>query len=257
MDYCLIELRRKYYSNSRNPRVIHTKLKDQRLTTLRTCPHDKYFVKPGEYLTIEEETEAYEELDSLVDFYLSSNQDLLVDLEDKKSVDEDEEDHKVPAELFSATSPATQLSTGSLDGDNLKASASTSKDQSGDLEAKTAPLKLRGNRQDMQRVWAKLHLGAIPNLMGKSASSSGTSEAVEGNKSSYNCPQCFHEGKVVWKTVFNDVSLSAARLSTGSDGTSKEDYENLSSDFIDSKRKGSDLFADTYVAGRAKFYGKP
>lgn len=54
IDYLIIDARRWFYSNSRNPRVIQTKLKNQVLVSLRTCPKDQYFVRYGEYLTLED-----------------------------------------------------------------------------------------------------------------------------------------------------------------------------------------------------------
>lgn len=52
VDYMKTRYRQRYYSNERNPRVIQTKLLNQRLLSLRTHPHDKYFIKPGEFLAL-------------------------------------------------------------------------------------------------------------------------------------------------------------------------------------------------------------
>lgn len=41
-----------YYNTDRNPRVIHTRLPQQQLLSLRTWPRDKYLIKPGEFLTL-------------------------------------------------------------------------------------------------------------------------------------------------------------------------------------------------------------
>lgn len=51
-DYYCIHARLNYYSNSRNPRVIQARFKNQKLTTLRTNPHDPYYARPGEFLTL-------------------------------------------------------------------------------------------------------------------------------------------------------------------------------------------------------------
>ncbi|GEQ68472.1 hypothetical protein JCM33374_g2140 [Metschnikowia sp. JCM 33374] len=74
LDYHLIHARLKYYSNSKNPRVIHTKLNNQRLITLRTNPHDPYLVKPGEFLTLGTSSGDYntETLDGLLKYYYES-----------------------------------------------------------------------------------------------------------------------------------------------------------------------------------------
>lgn len=52
VEYYKTRYKQRYYSNDRNPRVIQTKLKNQRLLSLRTQPHDKYFIKPGEFLAL-------------------------------------------------------------------------------------------------------------------------------------------------------------------------------------------------------------
>lgn len=52
VEYYRTRYKQRYYSNDRNPRVIQTKLKNQRLLSLRTQPHDKYFIKPGEFLAL-------------------------------------------------------------------------------------------------------------------------------------------------------------------------------------------------------------
>lgn len=52
VDYLKTRYKQRYYSNDKNPRVIQTKLKNQRLLSLRTQPHDKYFIKPGEFLAL-------------------------------------------------------------------------------------------------------------------------------------------------------------------------------------------------------------
>lgn len=71
ISYYRIHARLNYYSNSKNPRVIHTKFKNQKLTTLRTNPHDPYFVKPGEFLTLAKK----EPEDTFFDDLLSSYYD--------------------------------------------------------------------------------------------------------------------------------------------------------------------------------------
>lgn len=52
VEYYKARYKQRYYSNDRNPRVIQTKLQNQRLLSLRTQPHDKYFIKPGEFLAL-------------------------------------------------------------------------------------------------------------------------------------------------------------------------------------------------------------
>ncbi|ODV80552.1 uncharacterized protein CANTADRAFT_153147 [Suhomyces tanzawaensis NRRL Y-17324] len=51
-DILLVEWRRRRYSNSHDPRLIHTKLKGKTLLSLRAFPHDEYHLKPGEFLTL-------------------------------------------------------------------------------------------------------------------------------------------------------------------------------------------------------------
>lgn len=242
IDYHLIELRRKYYSNSRNPRVIHTKLQDRMLFSLRTCPHDKYLPKADEFLTLEKATDT----ESLMDIYLEEEEPL-VNLDETSSFD----DHR-PMDVFSPTTPQTPQTSPIYPHENRPQTAQRS--QTSQLPKSE---KLRNSLPDIQKVWARLPFTAsrMQNLMSKNVVASSTNESVEAFHTSYKCPQCVNENKMVWKTVLNDVSLSAARLSTGSDGVSRDDYENLSGDFIDSKRK-EDLFVENLAEGRAKFHGK-
>lgn len=252
IDYHLIELRRKYYSNSRNPRVIHSKLKDGILTTLRTCPRDKYLTKPGEFLSIE--GEEHEDIDDLVDMYLADPEDQLVDLQDTRSLAEDE--NKASADIFSAQSPTTQNTPASPqnDSDQLK---SGELDKSEYTEPKGLPSKSKSSMSDLQKVWAKLPFtpSRMHTFINKSTSTTVTSKSVGAHQLSKS-GACVGDDRKVWKTVLNDVSLSAARLSTGSDVASRDEFERLSGDFTDYKRKSVDVFADTLVHGRAKFHGK-
>lgn len=262
VDYHLIELRRKYYSNSRNPRVIHSKLKTGILTTLRTCPNDKYLAKPGEYLSIEgEESDPQsdpqsEPIDDLVDLYLEEPEEPLVDLEDIASATDDE--NRPSAEIMSADTPATQVSPISNDEFALgsKSDLNLHLDKMAATPVKTgSPAKSRPSMSDLQRVWSRLPFTQykLQSIMKRNASATATTESVEA----YQITKCAQsEDRRVWKTVLNDVSLSAARLSTGSDVGSKDEFENLSGDFTDYKRKPVDVFADTLVRGRAKFHGK-
>lgn len=68
-DYYLIHARLNYYSNSKNPRVIHTRFQNEKLTTLRTNPHDPFFVKPGEFLTLAKREPDPDIFDDLLSYY--------------------------------------------------------------------------------------------------------------------------------------------------------------------------------------------
>lgn len=258
VDYHLIELRRKYYSNSRNPRVIHSKLKRGILTTLRTCPNDKYLAKPGEYLSIEgaEPEPQSEPFDDLVDLYLEEPEEPLVDLEDTRSATDHE--NGPSAEIMSAETPATQFTPLSNDEFVLgsKSDLNLHFDKMAATPAKTeSPAKYKPSMSDLQKVWSRLPFTQykLQSIMKRNAAATATTESVEA----YQITKCAQsEDRRVWKTVLNDVSLSAARLSTGSDVGSKDEFENLSGDFTDYKRKPVDVFADTLVRGRAKFHGR-
>lgn len=70
MDYYMIHARLNYYSNSKNPRVIHTRFQNQKLTSLRTNPHDPYFIRPGEFLTLaKKHPDPEHEFDELLSCY--------------------------------------------------------------------------------------------------------------------------------------------------------------------------------------------
>lgn len=84
---------------------------------------------------------------------------------------------------------------------------------------------------------------------------------VRGQATPNKRPQRFYDklakkekAKKPWNTVYNEISLSAARLSTGSEGTCRSEYESLKSDLTESKRKESDVFAENLRQGKAKFH---
>lgn len=238
-SYYLIDIRRKYYSNSRNPRVIHTKLKDQILISLRTCPNDKYLTKPDEYLTLAKDFDT----ESLVDMYL---EDLiaLVNLGEATPLEEIIDD---PGEVLRATTPQT-LQTSPICQSEAEEINSISQ-----VMAENAYNRGRmRNVSDIQKVWARLPFSKH-SLVSENVVISSTDESGEALHPSF-CPPICKSRQLVWNSALNDVL--GAKRATSSDKSTKDFYEATIGEIMHNEGKGVDLFAYNLVDGRAKFYGK-
>lgn len=241
-NYYLIDIRRKYYSNSRNPRVIHAKLKDQILISLRTCPNDKYLTKPDEYLTLDEDFDT----ESLVHLYL---EDLMpvVNLGEETPLEEILDD---PGEAFRATTPQTLQTSPTCQSEAEEINSIS------EVMAENAyNLGRMRNVSDIQKVWARLPFSAfrMHSLVSKNAVFSSTDESGEAFHTSF-CPQFVNEGKLAWKSALNDVL--GAKRAPSSDKSPQDFYEATIGEIMHNEGKGIDLFAYNLVDGRAKFYGK-
>lgn len=277
IDYYLIDARQRYYSNSRNPRVIQTKLQNQTLMSLRTCPHDKYLLNPGEFLTLGRKEDEDNDLNSFVDLYNGKSEGEGTEVNETQIYEtpigketQMENEAQIEDEAQNENTKLVDLDQCSCDchGSHIQTSPQT-------LVSRASRLKRRFKRKSPEPK----PFMAEPTIVEQLATADFQPEPLEhktaaeislkilgrfpftGTKApqaqSCRCAKCVDEKKV-WRTVLNDVSLSAARLSTGSDGpTSREDYENLSCDFIESKKKNSDVFAENLQAGKARFHGKP
>ena len=353
IDYHLIHARLKYYSNSKNPRVIHTKLNNQTLITLRTNPHDLYLVRPGEFLTMGSEETGYnnETLDGVLQYYyhpegldvescpptfcetsqtrgLAENDPRDVDNHPNRPVShgdnrpfvrDAEKDTNVRLDLKKAGKSHIARVKG---WDDPSVSSAESITPSGKIRMKrtmrtrTQALMVEETLSDamvdlpleslLPRYLQSSYSSPItcaadevlePQLqkkfgLTKSATSGpGSGSLLEldsgyGNYAQYlnllqvlspgesvsmfrqNSPRHSRspgrgpyenrpEDKKVWKVVLSDISLSAARLSTGSEGTSREDYESLKGDLTHARMKDHpDFFAENMKQAKEKFYGQ-
>lgn len=218
IDYYGIEFRRKYYSNSRSPRVIHTKLKDQVLVSLRTCPQDKYFPRANEYLTLA----GCSDTESVAERYLMEPTPLD---NFEETITFDEGDLEL-GELFMAVTPQTpQTSPMSQDMDKERLNELRS--------AFVEKLDMRA-LYDIQRMLARFPFTGtlMQSRIGQNGIVSPT-KSVDQFHTCYKCPRFFDDGKMVWKTEVNDVSLSATGLCRNPYGTCKYAYESLTGDYRD------------------------
>lgn len=351
VDYHMIHARLKYYSNSKNPRVIHTKLNNQRLITLRTNPHDPYFVKPGEFLTLGSSTDEYsaETLDHVLHYYyhptsldIESCPPTFGENEKEKSIQMVEgpsrtqgkpsecgvvESHRFGKEHRKNRSAKLNLDSekrGTPVGilkkwDERGISSADTAGSSGTKKLKRISDKrsiLQGSKVPTSGGILDLPLESLfPRYLQSSYSSpvtfadnephphspkkfENTKSATSGNfsgsllemDSSYGnyaqysnllqvmspvesvsmfrqssprfsrAPGNHYDNKAddkkVWQVVLSDISLSAARLSTGSEGTSREDYDSLKGDLTHAKvRENPDYFAENLKQGKVKFHG--
>lgn len=250
LDYYNVKYRQKLYSNDRNPRLIQTRLQNKTLLSLRTCPHDKYLIKPGEFLTIEpldlqqvQEQDLEEALFNDFDSPPASrrlNLSLLQSLAMNSVCDlikiEPEQEELLSEECSCAChSPISFKQRVKLKLICLRPERVKEQQQEEDTELEEYPA-----------------LRQMPCLLPSPAriTTGATFQPVLSkpnqclNTSKCQCAKCCKSEENVWKKVLNDVSLSAARLSTGSLPTSRHDFENLTSDFINTKSK--DAFADCW-----------
>lgn len=357
IDYLGIKYRQKYYSNDENPRLIQTRLKNQPLLSLRTLPHDKYLIKPGEFLSIDDSKSIikspranYVVSDNDYSKYLRSDyldskkffggfdDSVIIDNIDipelktplrrvKSSNDlmsynhtgvesmcychchNHEEESKLDnSTLIPIDSP--QLSPTSrklrlkekvrngfgisryLSSQNLISSPVLDLDTLLDTSKEEQGHQLKNNSEDIvdkeedkekddelninklrscpnAHIYLHAHKpSAVQSILNKISvsSSSHTDSISNGNTETHNCIslgecnciKCLdkrnnNKGEV-WKKVFNEVSLSAARVSSGSTPTPRHDFENLTSDFTDVKStKSVDVFADTLSQAKMKY----
>lgn len=213
--FAIADYKQRYYSNSKNSRVIHTKLQNQPLITLRTEPHDKYLHSPGEFFKVPEETEDKEP----VDFFDSqSNMDA----------------HSVMVPNVIVGGNKWNLSS---------------------VLGRFAALMPAVTREDVEHVHEEekkeelLDVDALP-------------MAVDVNVGDD------HE-KLAWKSILNDASLSAARISVGIDVPQLRDsYINLAADLTaaraicshsDPTQKNAKLLPDdpynTVLSRKSVYYG--
>lgn len=199
IDYFGIDMRLRFYSNSQNPRVIQTKLDSQPLLTLRTHPREDYWAQRRD-VDIQERTQA--QIDDVLDIYHESS-------DHEESVDH---------------SPLVDVS-GLLD--------------SGEVESEKSALWYRGGSSDFGKLSRKKGLSSPTEalLQGLEFDPAGVdseevgSIALNPDETQERNPEIFklhHETapstsnrqQMPWKV--HSVSLSAARISTGSAGSSRE-----------------------------------
>lgn len=205
-DYMIMDYKQKYYTNSNNPRVIHTKLKDEILTSLRTFPHDKYKIKPGEFLSLEPKTVGHGSAMAFPDF---EDDDIFLPLPGRATaVSED----FLPIEQFKENQPVEK------------------KRRFRDKFKRDVPeLSFVPPVPISEDISNGFKSPPIPPRMSPIGRINSTASKMSSSSSILN-----HEDHV-WKAVFNDISLSAARVSTGQAFNKAYEFHNLSSDFIDAK----------------------
>lgn len=261
-NYLLIDARLRYYSNSSNPRVVHTKFSNQPLLSLRTYPHDKYFVKQGEFLTL-----ARKDDNDIVSFLDCYNEASLAS-------------HANPTQYCMPGLPTqyctpglfevVKLSEGEwrpLASDRLHDWFRTQvpKEQTDKIMARAHERKKELVGKMKMRLRAKVgsatdkeeQLIDMPLSPVTSKSEGHMLELArvrfEGDPNQRcKCAKC--DEKKIWQTVLNDVSLSAARLSTGSECTDDEQSPMHSPKNSPKKGAKRDVFAENYRQGRTRFF---
>lgn len=199
IDYFGIDMRLRFYSVSQNPRVIHTKLDNETLLTLRTHPREDHRKQRRE-AALQERREAH--IEDVLDIYLESS-DHEESLDDRPLVD-----------------VSGKLETGEIESDK---SGFWYGGGSGILEKFT---RKKGPSSPTEELLHGLEFDPAGGD-GEEADSLNLSEE-EGQKNSQEIggpnqettPHIPNRQQVPWRV--HSVSLSAARISTGSAGSSRE-----------------------------------
>lgn len=237
--YAKISYRQKYYSTSRNPRVIQAKIGNEPLISLRTYPQDEYLARPDEFLVLERRR--IEAADEIVSNEIISN-DLMPPFED-------------PFMDFSRLSSFQE-------GEEVEEITSTVSIELGDIEPIELPklLKLkerfrffRERYQNMNVVHISLQPSvSIPSpimeLLDEETSEDEINVPLKEETTVVSTPRrlSLHQPKdlptgvtgsktEVWKSVLNDISLVAAKVSIGHSPKSSKQFRVLSGDFINAE----------------------
>ncbi|KAL6451661.1 hypothetical protein SBY92_002967 [Candida maltosa Xu316] len=273
VNHFIVGYKQRYYSMDNNPRVIQTKLQNQQLLSLRTFPNDKHLIDDGQpFLHITKESSSSSPLDNiierdlehyknttfkhstvlkksysepnLVDGYFSSFR-LQLDL----SSDDEEDDVEFPERnslvsedlIENSSSPPSGPCTchcHSIENNtpdclvskknyHVKEKFNLSKVTShGNNEPTTIEMIASVSPQQITSPQIELTENNIDEII-----SSPNNNNNNNNK--------------IWKLVLNDISLSAARLSTGSSSIPIVTNQNIRGDFIDAKiinNENEDIF---------------
>lgn len=220
INYFIVDTKLKWYLTSRNPRLIQSKFQGQTLITLRVHPHDKYLVKHGEFLTLEKKEPNDYTWGSLIDLYCQEAVEKMSfpPLEEEPHTERDENFKIQQVEIAREhISKITRVS-------NFLRSFLTSRrpDESEKASNEDGNLaeKISGRRAFYDRLFKTRE--------DKDATSSPPTDVFTES----TCPK-------VWTRILSDVSLSAAQVSTGSAPTSRSEYDNLSSDLTEGRKRAS------------------
>lgn len=241
LDYYHVKYRQRLYNNDRNPRLIQSRLQNRTLLSLRTCPHDKYVIPPGQFLSLglnESDTDLFEDFDEvLVMKDEPTEASSVVDLVRLESDPEPSPNLLESGCSCSCHSSATSKIRQKVR-QKLNRLLPERKEEETELVEMVKEPEISNFPQEIPYL-----LPSPPRITTSTTIQPAISRFNEClNSSKCQCTKCCKNQENVWKKVLNDVSLSAARLSTGSLPASRDEFDNLTSDFVDTKSK--DVFAE-------------
>lgn len=217
VNFFIVDTKLKWYLTSRNPRLIQSKFQGQTLISLRVHPHDKYLVKKGEFLSLEKKQPDYFSWGSLVDLYCQEAVENMSFPPPEEEIQEEPKGCEQPK--IQSVDVGNKRISKITRASNFIKSFQRSKPEAGkDTESPGPGLR---RRILYSRLFRRRH-------------DNSSNEASPSNKSSDSYPR-------VWHRILNDVSLSAAQVSTGTAPTSRSDYDNLSSDLTEGRRRVTDV----------------
>lgn len=217
VNFFIVDTKLKWYLTSRNPRLIQSKFQGQTLISLRVHPHDKYLVKKGEFLSLEKKQPDHFSWGSLVDLYCQEAVENMSFPPPEEEIQEDPKGCEQP--MIQSVDIVNKRVSKITRASNFIRSFQRSKAETGRDKESPGPGIRR--RIMYSRLFRRGH-------------DKSSDEASPSNKSSDSCPR-------VWHRILNDVSLSAAQVSTGTAPTSRSDYDNLSSDLTEGRRRALEV----------------
>ncbi|CAK7895871.1 hypothetical protein CAAN1_05S05622 [[Candida] anglica] len=245
--YAKVSYRQKYYSSSKNPRVIQAKMGNTTLLSLRTCPRDQYLVKPGEFLALERKDKVYVEEESstenkVIDPFLGFSRSPSMQCVCASQIEQEgsgSTDSSKPSFMDRMRSLTGRDSGGLIETpvtSNVNTPIQTTNKSiqkyippppppppplsESSNEPQPPPLPPRPTTEKPSRY---------KSLIGRLHQPSSSRSVSLSSKSRVS------SGGEVWKNVLNDVSLSAARVSIGHSPKTSIHFKVLSGDFIEAE----------------------
>lgn len=223
VDYLVIDYKQRYYSNHRDPRIVQGKLGESPFISLRTFPHDKYLARIGEFLTL---TRRGKEVEAQKD-EVEEEEEQSCEIESAESADMTECLISSPIMYHprSVSLPEELTKYSSEEANNTE-------------EPKTNIIQRLYKNYHPEVLIPKLKSPMLPKTP-KSAKS--VKSITKFSFTPTDVPLPASRGDIlskgatrpeVWKLVLNDISLHAARIPYGAPPKSRQDYTNLTSDFI-------------------------
>lgn len=224
--YIRADCTQKYYSTSKNPRVVQTRL--NHVASLRTC-QEKYDIEPGEFLALdrdERQRKAYDRETRVIESAPPrlAEAEMIPNANGCKCECHQSVDCNRPERTKKSWFGFKHKdSEPAIDQPSIEINSALVAQDTQDLIELHQQLQENNKHTIPEISWIKTPLSPGKDSPYKRLLRQYS--FAEGTRLSSS------ESNQVWKSVLNDVSLSAARISTGAPATSKTYLEPISADF--------------------------